>query len=290
MNKNHILTRRQILGTLPLLGTASVRFGQADSRNQTLQVGCQANGYPLTAGDFASLLIALRNMKQIRYAGFECNVRFVQGQFDRSAKAGREIERTGVQFIGAHLNMKLAAQGDFANVAEGVRSLGARYIVMSGGGLSPDGRFEQDKLVAKAREITRIAKLCREQGITLAYHNHNPEFANGNAEIEALARETDPATVHFLVDAGHAYLGGGDPVAFLRRHAERIVGFHVKIFKGQTQVPLGHGDHEFNEMASAIRETQWKGWLITEEGGGSAKGNTAALAPDRQYIRRVFGV
>lgn len=90
------------------------------------------------------------------------------------------------------------------------------------------------------------------------------------------------------MDAGHAYQGGGDPPAFLTRYPHRIFGFHVKTFRGSRQKPLGQGDFGFEDLAAAIRQAHWSGWLITEEGGGAEK-DLAAVGPDREYIRRVFG-
>lgn len=164
---------------------------------------------------------------------------------------------------------------------------------MSAAGLSPNGKFEPEALKAKATRLEALAKTCRDNGLRLAYHNHNPEFANHNAEIEALANAASPELVDFLIDAGHAYLGGGNPAEFLEHHPSRIIGFHVKTFSGPNesgQVPLGQGDFDFQDLARSIQKTSWEGWLIDEEGGGPTPGNTAALGPDREYIRRVFGV
>jgi sugar phosphate isomerase/epimerase len=196
-----------------------------------VRVGCQANGFPLKAGDFPALLKALESMKGLGYTGFECNYRFVEGEFGRAAASRAAIERTGVRFIGAHANMAQIGGPQGARVATGVAALGADCIVMSGSGLSPEGRIEKPALLAKAGEMERLARLLKEHKLLLAYHNHNPEFANGNAEMEGLVENTSPELVHFLMDAGHGYLGGG-PKA----------------------------------------------------------GNTAALGPDREHIRKLFGV
>jgi inosose dehydratase len=259
----------------------------------TAKVGCQANGFVLKPGDFPALLGALGNMKELGYAGFECNVRFVRGQFDHSQKARSQIEQTGVRFIGAHMSMAEAQADTFLKTLEGVAALGAECIVMSATALSPEGKFEPEALRAKAAKLEALAKMCREKDLRLAYHNHNPEFANHNAEMEALAEATSQDLVDFLMDAGHGYLGGGNPAEFLRSHSARILGCHIKTFrrgKGEPmQVPLGQGDFGFQELALAIRKTVWAGWLIDEEGGGPTPGDTAALGPDRDYIRRVFG-
>lgn len=289
--KSPILSRRRFVGTL----SASVALVTAGSRRlfaatPQLRVGCQANGFPLRPRDFPALLAALRKMKELGYTGFECNIRFVEGEFGNVAEARKRIEDTGVAFIGTHMNMNLAKPDVFPGWVEKVAALGAECIVMSGAGLAADGNFTIAALREKAAALAGLGATCRAGGLRLAYHNHNPEFANRNAEIEGLAQSTDPQEVHFLIDAGHGYLGGGDPAAFTQKFAPRIVGFHLKTYKNKVQVPLGQGDWGFEKLAAAVRDTRWQGWLITEEGGGPATGNTAALGPDREYIRRTFGV
>ncbi len=256
----------------------------------SIRVGCQANGYPLKPGDFDALIKALESMKELGYTGFECNVRLVEGEFGRASEARARIEKTGVRFIGAHMSMAQTPPEKLTPWVAGVASLGGDCVVMSGTGLAKNGVIDPADLARKAAELESRGKICRDGNLRLNYHNHNPEFADHNAEIEGLAEHTNPALVNFLMDAGHGYLGGGDPAAFLTRHSNRIYGIHLKTYKGKTeQVPLGEGDWDFKALAAAVDKTNWSGWLMTEEGGG-AKINTAALGPDRQYIRKIFGV
>ena len=186
--------------------------------------------------------------------------------------------------------MKQAKPDTLPQVAASIAALGGQAIVMSGRGLSPEGKFEKQAALKKAGGDGAARRDLPHNGIRLAYHNHNPEFANHNAEIEALAQATNPELVDFLMDAGHGYLGGGDPAEFMTRHSRRILGCHIKTFKGQQQVPLGQGDFGFEALAAAIRKTGWAGWLIDEEGGGTRGGNTPALGPDRDYMQRIFGL
>ncbi len=272
-----------------MAGSAALAWAKA----APIRVGCQANGFALKPGDFAALLKALESMKELGYTGFECNYRFVEGEFGRAAAAREQIERTGVKFFGAHASMQQIGAARGAGIVAGVAALGADCIVMSGRGLSPEGRFEKSALLEKAKEMEKLGRLLGAHRLRLAYHNHNPEFANQNAEINGLAENTDPALVSFFMDAGHGYLGGGDPAAFLAGHSKRIYGIHLKTFRGKQtsgQVPLGQGDFGFEALAAAVKKTGWTGWLVTEEGGGPRAGNTAALGPDRAYIRKLFGV
>ena len=265
----------------------------AFSQTPQPKAGCQANGFPLKPGDFPALLAALEKMRELGYTGFECNQRFVRGQFGRAVEARKEIEKTGVRFVGAHTSMAESKPEAFPETLAGLQSLGVDAVVMSGAGLAPDGKFEEPALRAKATALEAFGKQCRAHGIRLAYHNHNPEFANHNAEIEGLAKYTSSELVDFLMDAGHGYLGGGNPAEFMAKHSKRIFGCHIKTFRGKNasgQVPLGEGDFDFVELAAEVKKAAWAGWLIVEEGGGPQGGNTAAVGPDRKYLRKLFGI
>jgi sugar phosphate isomerase/epimerase len=254
------------------------------------RVGCQANAFVLRNGSFDTLLPVLGTIASLGYSGFECNNHLVQSEFSNPAEARKKIQATGLEFIGMHMAMKEAATGDLAALCAGGAALGCHYIVMSGEGLSPSGTFAPAALETKAKQLEQFGKVCTDHGLMLAYHNHMPEFANNNAEMQGIADHTDPRLVSFLMDAGHGYQGGGNPAEFLRRNPRRLVGCHVKTFKNKTeQVPLGRGDFGFEDLAAAIRSTGWSGWVIDEEGGGKTA-DQAAVGPDREYIRRVFGV
>lgn len=255
------------------------------------RVGCQVNGFAARTGDFSALLTVLPSIKSLGYTGFECNNHFVLSELDHPAEARTRIQASGLEFIGMHTSMAEAEKNDLARLAHGGSALGCHYIVMSATGLSPTGTFTADALKDKVATLEKYGRICNDAGMKLAYHNHMPEFANSNAEIDALADHSNPQFLSFLIDAGHAYQGGGNPAEFMRRNSRRIIGCHIKTFKNKTQqVPLGQGDFGFEDLAAAVRETHWAGWLIDEEGGGPSGSDTAAVGPDREYIRKIFGV
>jgi sugar phosphate isomerase/epimerase len=253
------------------------------------RVGCQANAFVMRNGTFEELLPVLKTIASLDYTGFECNNHLVKSEFANSAEARKKIQATGLVFIGMHMSMGEADAGLEA-ISAAAAALGCHYIVMSAAGLSPTGTFSAAALAEKAGRLEGYGKVCKGHGVTLAYHNHMPEFANHNAEIQGLADHTNPELVSFLMDAGHGYQGGGDPAEFMRRNPRRIVGCHLKTFKNKTeQVPLGKGDFGFEDLAAAVRSTGWAGWLMDEEGGGKTA-DSAAVAADREYIRKIFGV
>lgn len=279
------INRRTFIGSVAATG---ISF-QLSAQSRKPRVGCQANAFILRKGNFEGLLPALKTIAALGYVGFECNNHLVLSEFANPAGGREKIRATGLAFIGMHMSMT-EADGNFERLCTGAAALACHNIVMSAAGLSPAGTFTPEALKDKATQLEGYGKICKTHGLTLAYHNHMPEFANHNAEMQALADHTNPELVSFLMDAGHAYQGGGDPAEFMRRNSRRLVGCHLKTFKNKTeQVPLGQGDFGFEALAAAIRSTGWAGWLIDEEGGGKTA-DSAAVGPDRAYIRRIFGV
>ncbi|MBS1814222.1 MAG: TIM barrel protein [Acidobacteria bacterium] len=283
------LTRRTFLATATA-AAASASFAAPAAKGK-LRVGCQTNGWVMKPPSFDELIRVLGEARQMDYHGFECNNRFVRDQFNNTAEARKRIAATGMDFIGVHTSTgELDKAGFLDALVQGASKLGAHYVVLSSSGLAPDGKFTDDALRAKVAKLEEYGKVCNKGGMRLAYHNHQPEFANNNAEMNGIAERSNPELVSFLMDAGHGYQGGGDPSKFMLKHSHRIVGVHLKTFKNHTeQVPLGEGDFGFEALAAAIHRTGWSGWLIDEE-GNPKRGDTAAVGPDRAYIRKIFGV
>jgi sugar phosphate isomerase/epimerase len=82
----------------------------------------------------------------------------------------------------------------------------------------------------------RGAALHRE-GLSLAYHNHNIEFApiGGTTGWEIIEKETDPALISFEVDAGWVAAAGHDPIAFVSHLKGRVRAMHVKDILASTK-------------------------------------------------------
>ncbi|MBB5685965.1 sugar phosphate isomerase/epimerase family protein [Sphingobium boeckii] len=89
-----------------------------------------------------------------------------------------------------------------------------------------------------ASMLNERAAALKPFGIRLGYHNHNLEFAPvaGTTGWDILMAECDRDLIHFEVDAGWIATAGLDPVAFLRKHAGRVLQMHVKdVAAGNTQ-------------------------------------------------------
>lgn len=266
-------TRREVLKAMGILGgAASLGLPGAFAAARTapgVRFGVQLNAFPIDPKRFGTFLDALQQVKQIGYAGFESGFRNVSAQFDKPAEAREQIEQTGLTFFGIHIffpdeqydqQTHIAAPSVYEPVAHGGAALGAKHLILSGAPCS-----NADQLKRKIEALNTAGKFAHSAGLTVAYHNHWWEFQSNIGEIDALYTQTDPSLVHFVLDAGHAYHGGANVPAFIRAHAKRIVGFHLRDFKNGKLSTLGTGSFPLKQVAQTIEQIGWKGWVENEE-------------------------
>jgi len=270
-------TRREILQALLVLaagsGIPSLNsprvLAQTGHPPRGIRFGVQLNAFPINPVRFETFLDTLALVKQTGYQGFEAGFRFVHSQFASPESARRSIEQTGLTFFGIHIFFpdegydqatRIAAPSVYEPVARGGAALGAKHMILSG---APSA--DQDQLKRKIDALNTAGRFAQSAGITTAYHNHWWEFQSKIGEIETLYKETDPALVSFVLDAGHAYHGGANVPEFIRAHSNRIIGFHLRDFKDGHFVSLGQGTFPLAQVAAVLRQIKWKGWVENEE-------------------------
>lgn len=122
------------------------------------------------------------------------------------------------------------------------KELGAEYVICASPGhkspAAPAGGGHGAPLTIEdwrwnAEQFNDVGKRAKAAGLKFGYHNHVAEFqaVDGVVPYDELLRLTDPALVTFEMDLGWVTVGGGDPKAYLRDHADRISMLHVKDFK-----------------------------------------------------------
>lgn len=256
-------------GTIASLGVCKA-WAKDEHALSRIHFGVQLNAFPIDGKRFQTFLDTLELIKGIGYQGFESSFRNVNAQFDNPAPARRQIEQTDLTFFGIHIffpdemydqSTKIAAASVYEPVARGGAALGAKHMILSGAPCA-----DRDQLKRKIEALNTAGRFAQSAGITAAYHNHWWEFQSKIGEIEALYKETDPALVSFVLDAGHAYHGGANVPAFIRSRSSRIVGIHLRDFtKDGHFISLGQGTFPLTEVAATIKQIGWRGWVENEE-------------------------
>lgn len=81
------------------------------------------------------------------------------------------------------------------------------------------------------KELHRIARVCKDYGVQLLYHNHGYDLirkTGGIPMLDWILDSTDPELLKFQPDLGWLELGGGDAGNYLDRYRDRCPIIHLK--------------------------------------------------------------
>ncbi len=133
--------------------------------------------------------------------------------------------------------------------------------------------------------IATIAKMgAEEYGLTVGIHAHAGGFIDFEPELERLLDEVDDNILKICFDTGHHSYAGYDPVAFMKRHIDRISYMHFKDIDPEVKAKvvanrtdfydacgqgifcnLGDGDVDFPAVRQVLLDNNFEGWCTVEQ-------------------------
>lgn len=179
--------------------------------------------------------------------------------------------------------------------ARSLKAHGAEHMVLIDS-ISPRraptaGRAAEAEKMDKAEWTAyrdRIAETARigteEYGLTVAIHAHAAGFMDFEPELERLLDEVDEKILKICFDTGHHSYAGFDPVAFMKRHVDRISYMHFKDINPKVKADvianrtgfydacgqgifcnLGDGDVKFDVVRQVLLDAGFSGWCTVEQ-------------------------
>lgn len=170
--------------------------------------------------------------------------------------------------------------------------------------------FNDDQWKAMTDGLNQLGRIAAESDMQLCYHHHMGTGVMFRPEVDRLMAETDPEVVHLLLDTGHLYWAGDDPLDMARAYASRIRHVHLKdirhdvmvrcnetnrtfiesVMEGVFTVP-GDGAIDFAPIFQVLADANFAGWLMVEAEQDALKANPLEYARmARAYIRKTAGV
>ena len=212
----------------------------------------------------------------------------------------QELKERGLRVAGAfamgHLEDPEAwpeLEKQILGATESVASLGGKFLVlidgvytnMITGEMMRSARLEDEEWKRLIDTTHKIARIVVERfGLGLVFHPHCETHIQYEEQIEAFLEQTDPGLVSLCLDTGHHAYSGGDPVAFMRRHHQRIPYLHLKSVDDELQkqvekenipfttaVGMGvfcepsRGAVDFLAFRDVLRDINYEGWAIVEQ-------------------------
>jgi inosose dehydratase len=152
-------------------------------------------------------------------------------------------------------------------------------------------------LTAFSDRLRTIAKMATEEfGLATSIHAHAAGYVEFEDELERILDHIDSSILGVCLDTGHSIYAGFDPVAFYRRHAERVSYLHLKdidpVVKNRVVEKrvgfydacaqglfcnLGRGTVDFAALQQAMQAKAFSGWATVEQDCDPA-GSTSPFA------------
>ena len=157
--------------------------------------------------------------------------------------------------------------------------------------------------------LNRLGRIARDAGMRLCYHHHLGTVVQSRSDVDRLMAETDPGLVFLLLDTGHLYCAGDDPLAMTKTYADRIKHVHLKDIREDvwTDVQRRHGSFfeamlagfftvpgdgviDFRPILQVLSDHHYEGWLMVEAEQDARKAHPLTYAMKaRAYLRDVIG-
>jgi len=143
----------------------------------------------------------------------------------------------------------------------------------------PKGAAKSDEeLKIQAAALNRLAAELKREKLGLMVHQHAPELAHNAREWRQIMANTDPKLVHACLDIHWFYRGGQDVMTHLKEWTPRTASLHLRNSKGGVWLEeFAPGDIDYTQVASHLKETGYKGYLVVELAVEAKTEQTASL-------------
>ena len=196
---------------------------------------------------------------------------------------------------------------------------GAKHLVLidsisprrapTAGRASEAEQMDNAEWTAYRDRIKTIAKIGSEEyGLTVGIHAHAGGFMDFEPELERLLDEVDESILKICFDTGHHSYAGFDPVAFMKRHIDRISYMHFKDIDPAVKADvvanrtdfytacgqgifcnLGKGDVDFPAVRKILLDAGFAGWCTVEQDCDPAMPGTPLedARENREYLQSI---
>lgn len=203
---------------------------------------------------------------EIKQSGADClepNLR----SLDYVDTLSDELERQGLGMISVYVNSELhdpeksKASIDWvrAIVRRAKKRMGTRIVVTNPSPIEWGGAQNKndDQLEVQREALENLGRAIASEGMTLAYHSHDPEFREGAREFHHMLAATNPKYVKLCLDAHWVFRGAGDSNVALhdivRLYGDRIVELHIRQSEGGIWTEtFGDGDIDYGRLTREL--------------------------------------
>ena len=263
-----MLNRRNFLKNTSLLATGGLLAGKINVAEASTMVASKANASKNFGLQIYSLTVdrndtefndnvpnGLKKVAQLGYTSIELAGYTAEGKIGAvpMAEFKKYADDAGLKIVSTHVNPPMRGYST-ENIVEAKEfwkkatdhhaAIGCKYILQPG---QPQTR-NTEEIAYVGEAFNEFGKIAKAAGLIFAFHNHDGEFLRvvpGGTEAlprtrgsriqegskmiyDGLLEATDPSLVQFEMDVYWTVIGGQDPVAYMKKYANRIRILHIK--------------------------------------------------------------
>lgn len=177
------------------------------------------------------------------------------------------LDELGLKAAASHIPLE-QLKNNLKQVIEDQKTIGSNYIVCPF--LMPDERSEED-YQSLISFLDEVGELCRQEGISLCYHNHDFELEplkDGRKALEAIFDDTKPENLQTELDIYWLKKAGENPTEWISRYKSRSPLVHLKDMttdEEQFFAELGTGGVDIEAVLKMGEEADVKWWIIEQD-------------------------
>lgn len=210
---------------------------------------------------------ALEGIAAAGYDGFEIFDGNLQPYAEEPDVFRRLCDKYQLEFVavysGANFIYQDILEDEFWRIrlaAKWASSLGARYLVVGGGAIRSTGTTDED-FRALAAGLDKVVEIAKGFGMEASYHPHLGTISQLPEGVDEVFRLS---CIPFCPDLAHLVAGGGDALAIVRKHIDRVNYVHLKDYRDGEFLPLGDGTIDIRAVLVQLKDAGYDGWYTVE--------------------------
>ena len=196
------------------------------------------------------------------------------------------LDSLGLTMVSTHVNIN----ENFAEKCQQAASIGVKYMIC------PYIGAQQDKAAWQAvvDQFNAAGKVCEDNGIRFAYHNHAYSFEEVDGIVpQAFMMDNTDDTVDYEMDIYWVVTAGADPIEWLEKYPGKWRLSHVKDRKKgapledhEASVNLGMGSIDFPRILKVAQEQGMEYYILEQENYENSTPLKSAAA-GAQYLEQL---
>lgn len=195
------------------------------------------------------------------------------------------LDELGLKVAASHISLD-ELKNNLAQVIEDQKTLGSQYIVCPY--LMPDQRSENDYLELISF-LEEAGETCRQEGITLLYHNHDFELerlSDGRTALETIFDNTSSENVKAEFDVYWLTKAGHNPIEWMNQYKSRTPLVHLKDMTKDEEkffAELGTGGVDIEGILKLGEAVDVKWWIVEQD--ASRRSLLESIEMSMQYLK-----